>query len=224
MYSYTGRPAGEACPTPDRQEPLRRHRCSPGMRTSFVLTIALSASLAFPALGAAKGPASATMSGPGISGATHLNGYSEGGPGSPLGALTMDGGFFAQAFAEVPDPTHGARPQGSLGPRYGIAYVVPGPNGGHFVLRQDFYPYASPAPLTYMKPGQAFWSGAKTHGGWFVAARSLPQKLGLPAQPPSAGGTNLWRWSGIVGGVLVLGASLGLLILRSRPRAKPVSA
>jgi hypothetical protein len=164
------------------------------------------------------------MSGPGISGAKHLNGYSEGGPGSPLGALSMDGGFFPQAFVEVPDPTHSARPQGSLGPRYGIAYVVPGPNGGHFVLRQDFYPYASPAPLTYMKPGQAFWSGAKTHGGWFVAARSLPQKLGLPAQPPSARGTDLWRWSGIAGGVLVLGAALGLLILRARPLAKPVSA
>jgi hypothetical protein len=192
------------------------------MRISLILTIALLA-LAFPALGAAKGPDAATMSGPGISG-KHFGGNSEGDPSSPLGTLTMKGGFFAQVFAEVPDPTHASRPQGTLGPRYTVTYYVPGPNGGRSVLSQDFYPYASPAPLTYMKPNQQFWNGNRTHGGWFIAESSLPHELGLPAQPPTSSGTNYWRWTGIGGGVLVLAAAAVLLRLRLRPRARPVSA
>ena len=192
------------------------------MRTSLVLSVALLAALAFPALGAAKGPSAATLSGPGISG-KHFTGNSEGGPSNPLQTLTMTGGFFPQVFAEIPDPTLRAQPQGSLGPRYTITYDVPGPNGSS-VLRQDFYPYASPAPLTYMKPNQTFWGQNKTHGGWFVAQSSLPHELGLPAQPPASSGTHLWRWSGIGGGILVLAAALGLLIFRVRPRGKPVSA
>jgi hypothetical protein len=198
------------------------------MRTSSILTLALVASLAFPSLAPAKGPTAATMRGPGISGANHLSGDSEGGTGTPLGALTMDGGFFPQAFGQVPDPTLATRPAGNLGPRYRITYKVPGPNGAS-VLRQDFYPYARPAPLTYMKPGQTFWGGQLTHGGWFVAARSLPRKLGLPPQPPATSSdkssdTHLWRWSGLGAGALVLGAAIVLLILRRRPHAKPVSA
>ena len=205
------------------------------MRISLILTIALLTSLALPSLVAAKGPATATIRGPGISGIRHLSGDSEGGPGSRLGALTMEGGFFPEVFGQVPDPTRASRPQGNLGPRYSIRYEMPGPSGGAF-LRQDFYPYASPAPLTYMKPGQTFWGGQRTHGGWFTADSSLPRKLGLPAQapaararprrqPPASSGTHPWPWSGVGGGAaLVLGAIFVLLVLRRRrPRAKPVS-
>jgi hypothetical protein len=194
------------------------------MRTSLTLTFALLASLALPSLAAAKGPASATMQGPGISGIRHLSGDSEGGPGTPLGALTMEGGFFPQVFGQVPDSTLTAPPSGTtLGPRYSITYEVPGPNGGS-ILRQDLYPYAKPAPLTYMKPGQTFWDSQRTHGGWFTANTSLLRKLGLPAQPPTSSGTQLWRWSGVGAGVLALGAAIGLLILRRRPHPKPLSA
>jgi hypothetical protein len=203
------------------------------MRTSLVLTIALLAALAFPALAAAKGPTAATISGPGISGARHLGGQSEGGTGSPLEALTMRGGFFQQVFGQQPDPTRTTRPQGNLGPRYVITYKLPGPSN-NATLRQDFYPYATPAPLTHMKPAQKFWGGQRTHGGWFTADRSLPRKLGLPAQPPrsrstqptsKSHGTRVVQWSAVgAGGVLVLGAVIGLLVLRLRQRAKPVSA
>lgn len=192
------------------------------MRTSLVLTIALLASLAFPALGAAKGPAAATMNGPGISG-KHFPG-AEGETGSPLWTLTLGAGFFQQAFGQVPDPTLPSRPAGSLGPRYTVTYDVPGPTGGDSVLRQDFYPYADAGPVTYMKPGQTFWNGQRAHGGWFVADRSLVRKLGLPAQPPTSGGAQIWRWSGIGVGLLLLASVVGLLLLRLRPRARPVSA
>jgi hypothetical protein len=189
------------------------------MRTSLALTIALVASLAFPALAAAKGPTSATMSGPGISGTRHLGGDSEGGTGTPLGALTMGGGFFPQTFGQQPDPTLTTRPQGTLGPRYEIAYTVPGPSESA-TLRQDYYPYAEPAPLTYMKPSQTFWDGQRTHGGWFTADSSLRRTLGLPAQPPTdtSSGTHVVRWSA-VGGALLLAAAIGFLALRLRTRA-----
>jgi hypothetical protein len=198
------------------------------MRTSLILTIAFLAWLAFPSLAAAKGPASATMSGPGISGIRHLRGYSEGGTGSPLGALTMDGGFFPQVFGQVPDPTRTSRPPGDLGPRYRIRYEMPGTTGDS-TLRQDFYPYARPVPLTYMPPRQTFWGGQRTHGGWFVSDRSLRRKLGLPAKSPTpkpptstSGGTNLWPWSGVGGGAVLFGAAICLLILRRRrPEARP---
>jgi hypothetical protein len=194
------------------------------MRTSLILTISFLAALALPSLGEAKGPATATMGGPGISGTRHLGGNSEGGPGTPLGALTMEGGFFPQVFGQEPDPTRRSRPAGKLGPRYRITYEMPGPSGGA-LLRQDFYPYAKPAPLTYMKPGQTFWGGQRTHGGWFAAADdSLRRKLGLPAEPPTSSGTHLWRWSGVGGGAVVLGTAIGLLLLRRRPQAKPAAA
>lgn len=192
------------------------------MRTSLALTIALLASLALPALAAAKGPTAATMSGPGISGTRHFSGDSEGGTGTPLGALTIGGGFFPQTFGQQPDPTLTTRPEGNLGPRYEITYKVPGQSESA-TLRQDFYPYARPAPLTYMKPGQTFWDGERTHGGWFTADRSLQRRLGLPAQPTAtSSGTHVLRWSA-VGGALILGAAVFLLVLRLRPRARPAS-
>src|SRR5262245_35171274 len=206
------------------------------MRTSLLLTAALVVALAFPGLGAAKGPTAATMRGPGIGGIRHLSGNSEGGPGTPLGALTMGGGFFPQVFGQQPDPTRTGRPQGDLGPRYSIRYEMPG-SSEDVILRQDFFPYARPEPLTYMAPGQAFWGDQKTHGGWFAADRSLRRKLGLPARPPTSkvgrspqsststsGGADVWRWSGVGAGAVLVGAAIGMLILRRRPHAKSVSA
>jgi hypothetical protein len=75
-----------------------------------------------------------------------------------------------------------------------------------------------------MQPNQRFWSGTRTHGGWFVTKRSLPRELGLPAQPPASGGSHVWRWSGVGAGVVLLAAAVALLRSRVRPRARPVSA
>jgi hypothetical protein len=38
-----------------------------------------------------------------------------------------------------------------------------------------------------MKPGQKFWDGRKTHGGWYRASAALKRVLmraGLPAKAP----------------------------------------
>jgi hypothetical protein len=148
----------------------------------YLLAAALVA-LALPALAAAKGPSSASLSGPGLDGPLAFNGDGEV-PGTALGTLANASGFFPQVFGQSPDPTLASRPTGSLGLRYKVVYVVPGPNNIRSRVVQLVYPYAKPVALTYMKPGQSFWDGERTHGGWFRASAGLKRMLiraGLPA-------------------------------------------
>jgi hypothetical protein len=160
----------------DERIPMRR----------YLIAAALVA-LLLPAVAAAKGPASATVSGPGLEGTLDIRGNGEG-PGTALGTLTDSGGFFAQMFGQTPDPTSTTRPAGKLGLRYVVVYLVPGPNGGSSRVVQFVYPYAKPAPLTYMKPGQRFWGTERAHGGWFQASPAMKKLLvraGLPARAPA---------------------------------------
>lgn len=152
----------------------------------YVIAAALVA-LALPTLAAAKGPASASISGPGLEQPLVVTGDGEG-LGTRLGTLAMSGGFFPQLFGQTPDPTLAARPRGILGPRYTVVYVVPGPNGIRSRVVQRLYPYAKPVVLTYMQPGQRFWEGDAAHGGWYRASAGLKRMLvraGLPARAPS---------------------------------------
>jgi hypothetical protein len=156
------------------------------MRT-FSLAAVVLAALSLPALAAAKGPVSATISGPGANRSLAVSGNGEM-PGNPLGTLATAGGFFAQMFGQTPDPTFAARPKGTLGPRYKAVYVVPGPNNDESRVTQYIYPYAKTGALTFMQPGQVFWSTERAHGGWFKATpalRRLLLRLGLPARAPS---------------------------------------
>ena len=157
-----------------------------GMRR-YLLPVALVASLALPASAAAKGPASASISGPGLDGRLLIKGDGEG-PGTPLGTLASASGYFAQMFGQSPDPTASLRPSVSLGPRYVAVYVVPGPKKIGSRVTQVIYPYAKPHPVTYMKRGQMFWGSRRTHGGWYTGSAALKRVLvqaGLPAQAPS---------------------------------------
>jgi hypothetical protein len=115
------------------------------------------------------------------------------------------------------------QPAGRLGPRYTIVFGLPGPGGGSRIS-QDVYPYAQPAPVTYMKPGQPFWDGQRTRGGWFVGGAVLEKafvSVGLPERAPSGG--NGWSWPSTalasVGGAILLAAIL--LLLRKRIRSAP---
>jgi hypothetical protein len=150
------------------------------------LVAAAVVALALPAIATAKGPASASISGPSPTRTLAVTGNGEM-PGTPLGTLTNAGGFFAQVFGQTPDPTLRQRPAGRLGPRYVATYLVPGPNGSSSRLVQHLYPYAKPVALTYTKPGQHVWEGQLTHGGWFRATPALKRtliRLGLPARAP----------------------------------------
>jgi hypothetical protein len=101
------------------------------------------------------------------------------GQGTPLGTLVDATGFFAQMYGQVPDPTVKAKPKGTLGPRYRITYVVPGPNGIRSRVVQYVYPFAKPAPLTYISPTQRYWGGRLAHGGWYQSTVALRQALRL---------------------------------------------
>ena len=167
---------------------------------------------------AAKGPSTASLTGPGLDHAVPVKGEGEAGTGTPLGSLVQLGGFFPQTFLEAPDPTTRTRPTGNLGPRYRIEYRVPGPSENGNKLMQDVYPYAK-TPVTYMRPGQRFWGVNHTHGGWFVSGLGLKATLvaaGLPESPPPAasGGSFPWVWT--VAGILAVVVLLALVLSRRR--------
>jgi hypothetical protein len=200
MYAHPQRRNLELTTSAHRDLPLPR-RISPGtssmrvvyrkhtsrriaMRRYFI-AVALAA-LALPTVAAAKGPVSATISGPGLDRVLTIRGNGEG-PGTALGTLATASGFFPQMFGQTPDPTLASRPNGTLGLRYKVVYEVPGPATQSRVV-QHIYPYAKPVPLTYMKPGQRFWDGETSHGGWYRASPPLKRMLiraGLPAKAPS---------------------------------------
>lgn len=116
------------------------------------------------------------------------------------------------------------RPAGKLGPRYRIVWTVPGPNG-KAKISQDAYPYAQPQPVTYMKPGQVFWDGQHTRGGWYVGDAQLRASLiavGVPRSAPSANGSDWAKWTriGLGGAALVLVLAFALTRVR-RLRPEP---
>ena len=192
------------------------------MRRLLVLaTLATLATLAATAPAAAKGPSTASITGPGIDHGLPVKGEGESGPGTPLGSLVQFGGFFPQVYDEIPDPTTRTQPTADLGPRYQVVYRVPGPSGTSTIV-QDVYPYAKPSPVTYVRAGQRFWGVNRTHGGWFVSSDGLKTALveaGLPKSPPASGGGSFpWAWSGAGAVAAVL---LVLVVLRRRGIVRP---
>jgi hypothetical protein len=187
-------------------------------RFPLLATVGALAALLVTAPAAAKGPTSASLTGPGLDRAVPVKGEGESGTGTPLGSLVELGGFFPQMFVQIPDSTVRTRPTGDLGPRYRVAYRVPGPNGISTVV-QDVYPYAK-TPVTYMRPGQRFWGVNHAHGGWFVSGPGLKATLvaaGLPKSPPAmpvaSRGSFPWTWA-IVGATAFV--VLLVLVLRRR--------
>jgi hypothetical protein len=189
-------------------------------RFLLLATAGALAALVATSSAAAKGPSTASLTGPGLDHAVPVKGEGEAGTGTPLGSLVQLGGFFPQTFLEAPDPTTRTRPTGNLGPRYRIEYRVPGPSENGNKLMQDVYPYAK-TPVTYMRPGQRFWGVNHTHGGWFVAgpglkvalvAAGLPESPPPPPQPASSGGSFPWAWLGA--GVLAVVVLLAIVLRR----------
>jgi hypothetical protein len=191
-------------------------------RFLLLATVGALAALAVTATAAAKGPTSASRTGPGLDRAVPIKGEGESGTGTPLGSLVELGGFFPQMFVQTPDSTVRTRPTGDLGPRYRVAYRVPGPSGISTVV-QDVYPYAK-TPVTYMRPGQRFWGVNHAHGGWFVSGPGLKATLvaaGLPKSPPAlpapSRGSFPWTWA-IVGATAFV--VLLVLVLRRRSNGR----
>ena len=197
------------------------------MKRLSVLALAVFAALAASSAALGKGASQATINGPGLKkGGLVIKSDSGGDPssGSRLGQLAEAAGFFPAVFNQSPDPMLRDRPKGTLGPKYTVEYVMPGPDGTSSTIRQDLYPYAKPYALSYTKPGQHFWDrGQGTHGGWFMTTSAIRTTLGLPPQAPvgSPGDGSDWlRWVAIsitvAAGLALLGV-LSLVALRRRP-------
>lgn len=145
--------------------------------------------LAVPAAALAKGASQATIEGPGFNGAVVIPGNGEDGGISMLGRVAELAGMYPAVFLRTPNPMLAKAPSLALGPRYTIRYVMPGPTG-ESVIRQDVYPYAQPLPVTYVEPGQPFFGGERTVGGWYQSGPDLKrtlEEIGLPGQPPATG-------------------------------------
>jgi hypothetical protein len=150
-----------------------------------ILILLAIAALAIPTAASAKGPASATIEGPGIDGTINVPGSGEN-VGTPLGDLTHYTGLFRAVWGQ--EPLSNDRPKGDLGPRYTVAYSLP--MGDETVeIRQDMYPYVNP-PVTYTEPGQKVYEDTETRGGWYSAGipalrvRLIEAHL-LPSKPPA---------------------------------------
>jgi hypothetical protein len=184
----------------------------------FTLVLAmLVAALLLPAAAAAKGPSSASISGPGLDKALTISGSGES-SGTLLGNLTVEAGYFHAIFGEAPSPMLAERPAGKLGPRLTIHYVVPADRT--YRITQYAYPWAQGGAVTYMKPGQPIF-GMATRGGWYraVGLKRTLVRQGLPARAPRASGGSSARLAlvagiGIPGALAALGA--GLVLRRRR--------
>jgi len=147
-----------------------------------LLICLLSLALAGPAK--AKGPDRATLTGPGLEQPLVFSGYGSDGK-APLGVLTQEGGFWAQAFGGTTSTGLLARrPKAALGPRYLVVYRVPGGSPTPSLLRQELYPFAA-QPVSFM-PRQRFWGNRTAAGGWYRWGPGLKAALieaGLPETP-----------------------------------------
>jgi hypothetical protein len=186
----------------------------------LTLIAAALAALVLPAAASAKGPTEGSISGPGFSKVVKV--LYDGGGGSAGDNLTQESGFFPAAFGQSPDPMLHRKPAGPLGPRYTIAWKVPGGSGATFHIRQDLYPYARGGAVTYTKPGQPIFD-MTTRGGWYRNPELKPTlvSLGLSAKAPSEGsGFNYALVFGLAAAG-VLGAALLLFLRRHRGQRSP---
>ena len=188
------------------------------------------AAAAIPTAALAKGASEAVITGPGLGGPIQL-GPGEPGSSTELADIAQSAGFFAAVFGQTPDPIAVDRPEGPLGPKYTITYVMPGPDNQRSELVQQIYPYAEPDPVTYTEPGQRFWTTQRTHGGWYVATwEPLKEQLvaaGLPATPPAVGsdggGGDGFPWI-IVGVLAALGVGALVAITATGRRHRTAAA
>ena len=195
-----------------------------------VCAFALSAAVT-PTAALAKGASEARIVGPGLSGSIQLGGSGEPDSGGQLADIAQSAGFFAAVFGQTPDPMLDQRPAGSLGPKYTVTYVMPGPDNQRSELVQDVYPYAEPHPATYTAPGQRFWTTERTHGGWYVATwEPLKEQLvaaGLPATAPAVGSDggdgDGFPWI-IVGVLAALGVAALVALTATGRRHRPAAA
>ena len=138
----------------------------------------LSAALAVPAL--AKGPASATITGPGIDEPIVLDGDPHPDSGSQLAEFSLATGFWKLAYGADIDGSgldiFEAAPTRELGLEYVVVWSHGGAGGDVTSL---VYPHADVGPVMYIEPAIYITDmNMETHGGWFVSTDDVAGLLG----------------------------------------------
>lgn len=145
-------------------------------RLLLALAAALVLSLGLGTPAAAKGPGSATISGPGI-GTVELTRDPAERPG--MNALLQVTRFFDVYSGSGLDTDS---PEGDLGPRFDVAYDDV--NDGE-PFRQQLYPFATDGPVVHVPPGQQIY-GMDAASGWMSADRRLTRLVErLGGTPPT---------------------------------------
>jgi hypothetical protein len=190
------------------------------MKTRLFIVVA-AAVLVFPAAAQAKGVSEAKIEGAGLKSPLTIGGA---GAGPRLERLALETGLFPALFGQEPDSMLAERPSGNLGPKYTIIYTMPGPDG-EATIRQEVYPYATPAPTAYTPAGQPLWDGESTRGGWFAAPSTLKSTLFsadllAAASSGSDDGFGWWNgalWLAMDAAVLIFLVSASIVV-RRRPQ------
>jgi hypothetical protein len=191
-------------------------------KVALILLASMCLSALFPAVAHGKGASKAEITGPGLDNPIFLAGEGQAG-GERLMHIAEAAGFFPATFGQSPDPMLDQRPAGSLGSRYLITYVMPGPNNELDEIRQYIYPYAQPTPVSYTPPGQPFFGSEQTRGGWYIASTSFLKdallQAGLPEGVPTGGNGATFPWMVVgplatLGGMVLVGAALVFVIRR----------
>lgn len=198
------------------------------MRRLLVPALLLTVAALLPTAALAKGASKATITGFGLAEPIILTGEGQAGA-ERLMEIAAQSGFYTAVFEQTPDPMFASRPGGDLGPAYRVEYAMPGPNNEQDTIVQQLYPYtAFGPPVTYVEPGQSFWTTEKTKGGWFVASAALTDLLvgaGLPESAPTVGTTPSglpWSVVGPIAALAAVGAAAAIgaaLLMRRRPQA-----
>ena len=163
-----------------------------GSRRSAILGLVVVAALVAATTASAKGPQSATISGPGLAHAIALGGGGEPGSAGTLGRTAQYAGFFDSVYWSRLDGLRmltKERPNGRLGPRYVLTYRVRGLHGLLRRFRQDVYPYAAGGAVSFTPPAQKPLGGREkaARSGWYPGGANLKRALveaGLPKAAP----------------------------------------
>lgn len=169
---------------------LRRQVAVGGLAVGVSLAVALVT--AGPAL--AKGATKAVITGSGLAHPIVVADAGEPGQSGKLVTLAEQSGLFTVLFgASMSGPATTLHspppPRAALGPRYTVTYTVPGvdpqPGQKYGRIRQNLYPYATGAPLTYTPAGQHGFGQPLQATGWLRAGRGLVRTLtdlGVPTE------------------------------------------
>lgn len=171
---------------------------------------------------AAKGPESATISGPGIDGTLELIGEDNWVQVSKL--MEQTGLWYATG--DLPRPIEA--PSGELGPAYTLTWVNGGPPGKSTEERtmvQVLYLHAENGPLIHTPRQDALESWGQERIGWFTAPDGLHgtlEELGVPVSEAAPGSLQGGTWwiLGAAGVVAVAGLASQLA---KRRRASPAA-